>query len=290
MRLLGLWLVAHSPAFAQEDAPSADVPDIGQMPQTIRDVAIGVMNEPLVVRVDAVSASMLDRPYVNDPLGEGVAPDTDPLVRYDAFDCLTYVEEVLALSLAPDPAHAAEVRLSLRYGDNPPEYRYRHHFMELQWIPSAVEKGWLRETTQEYGPVQTYTRDVTPATYSAWRSRSSFALTDEELPYGTMALNYLSLEDALAAVDDIRPGSVVMTVREDRSYNPLWISHVSFVVAGDRPTIRHASRMRSVMETRDQGLAWYIEQLMAYKNWKAVGIAIYEPLENGPRRIIVEEP
>ncbi len=290
IRLLGLWLMTNSPAFAQDDAPNDNVPAIGQMPQAILDVAVGAMHEPLVVRVDVVSAAMLDRPYVNDPLGEGVEPDTDPLVRYDAFDCLTYVEEVLALSLAPDPRHAADVRLSLRYGDNPPEYRYRHHFMELQWIPSAVEKGWLRETTHEYGAVHTYTRDVTPATWSAWRSRSSFSLTDDELPYGTMVLNYLSLEDALAAVEEIRPGSVVMTVREDRSYNPIWISHVSLVVPGERPTIRHASRMRSVMETRDQGLAWYIEQLMTYKNWKAVGIAIYEPVENGPRRIYVEEP
>jgi hypothetical protein len=290
MRVFGLWVMALSPALAQDAPSSTPVPAMGQMPDAIRNVAVGVMNEPRSARVDAISSAMLDRPYVNDPLGEGVPPDTDPLVRYDAFDCLTYVEEVLALSLAPDPRHAADVRLSLRYGDNPPEYRYRHHFMELQWIPSAVDKGWLRETTHEYGPIQTYTRDVTAATWSAWRSRASFSLTDEELPYGTMVLNYLSLEDALAAVDDIRPGSVVMTVRDDRSYNPLWISHVSFVVPGDRPTIRHASRMSSVMETRDQGLRWYIEQLMSYKNWKAVGLAIYEPVENGPRRITVEEP
>ena len=271
-------------------ALASDVADIGRMPENVRRVAFEARSLPIAERIDAVSAVLLQVPYVSDPLGEGVAPDPDPLVRYDAFDCLTYVEEVLALSMSPDPLHAAEVRLGLRYGENPAEYRYRHHFMELQWIPSALERGWLRQTTQDYGPLQVYERTVDDTTWSTWRSRSRFQMTDEELPHGTMRLEYLSLEDALLAAPDIRPGSVVMTVREDRSWSPIWISHVGFIVPGESPTIRHATNMRSAMETRDQGLEWYIRHLMTYKNWKAVGLAIYEPQDPGPRRLSPKVP
>lgn len=283
-----MWVFAALLAMAA--APADDIAEMGRMPDAVRDAAVGAIALPLPERIDAVSRSMLNVPYVNDPLGEGTGPDPDPLVRYDAFDCLTYVEEVLALSLSPDPTHAADVRLSLRYGEHPAEYRYRHHFMEMQWIPAAIDNGWLRETTAEYGPVQTYERTIDGATWDAWRSRSSFQLQDDELPSGVMRLDYLSLDDALAAVDRIRPGSIIMTVREDRSWSPIWISHVSLVVPGEHATLRHASRSRSVMETRDQGFAWYLGTLKAYKNWKAVGIAIYEPIDVGPRRSEVTQP
>ncbi len=259
------------------------VPPLGHTPVELVEVADSVRNEPIEVRIAAVSEALLQVPYVSDPLGEGQLPDADPLARYDAFDCLTYVEEILALSMAADPAHAAEVRLGLRYGGNTPTYANRHHFMELQWIPQALANGWLRETTATYGRVQVYERQVNAATWAAWSRRSLFELTDEELPTGTMRLEYLSLEDALLVVDQIRPGSVVMTVREDRSWVPIWISHVGFVVPGDEPTIRHATNMRTAMQVRDHGLEWYIRHLMTYKNWKAVGLAIYEPNEIGPR-------
>ena len=35
-------------------------------------------------------------PYQESPLGEGVLPDADPVIRFDAFDCVTFVETVLA--------------------------------------------------------------------------------------------------------------------------------------------------------------------------------------------------
>ena len=34
--------------------------------------------------------------YATDPLGEMKSPDADPLIRFDAFDCTTFVETVLA--------------------------------------------------------------------------------------------------------------------------------------------------------------------------------------------------
>ena len=54
-------------------------------------------------------------PYVISLLGEGMGVDPDPRMRFDAFDCTTFVETVLALSFAVD-LPSAELRLDhIRY-------------------------------------------------------------------------------------------------------------------------------------------------------------------------------
>jgi len=97
----------------------------------------------------------------------------------------------------------------------------------------------------------------------------------------------LSLDTALAVAPNIRPGSIILTVRADRPTVPIWITHLGFTVPRAEPTIRHASRMKSAMDIRDHGLLWYLEHLKTYVNWPTAGIAILEPIEQGPRRSIL---
>lgn len=289
---LGLALVLGIGAVG-EDAPSgsrvkaipplpAGPPSHGEIPADIAALVRSVSTQPLAQRVEAISAAFVGKPYALDPLGEGAPPDTDPYARYDAFDCLTYVEEVLALSLAPDPAFAADVRNSLRYGDSPRDYAHRHHFMELQWLPENVRQGWIRDTTKEYGAVTHLEREVTPTTWSSWNKRSLFKLTDAELPMGLMQLDVLPLDVALKAVDAIRPGSILLTVRSDRG-RPLWTTHLGFVVSGS--VHRNASR-RSAMRVVDEDLAGYLQHLRTYGNWPVAGVAVFEPIES-PSRLVI---
>ena len=217
---------------------------------------------------------------------EGGGIDPDPFARYDAYDCLTFLEEVLALSLSPSPYHASQVRNRLRYGANQPAYHTRRHFMTLQWIPGNTTDGWLRDTTAEYGPTILFEKEVTMGVWKAWQRRDNYPLTDDQLPLGTMRLQVLPLDQAIAVADQIRPGSIIMTVREDRSWIPLWVTHVGFTVEGEEPTLRHASRMKSAMKVRDHGLIWYLEHLKTYTNWTVAGISILEPIPMGPRRSV----
>ena len=257
----------------------------GAPPASLLEVAREVRTRPLAERIAAISEPMLGLPHTDDPLGEGRGHDADPLARYDTYDCLTFVEEVLSLALSGEPTHAAPMRLGFRYGAAEPAYPNRRHFMELQWLPGNIADGRLIDTTTEYGETTRFERAVTDATWKAWGRRSLFALTDAQLPTGTMALDVLSLDAALAVVDRIRPGSIVATVREDRSWVPIWITHVGFALPGEHgPVLRHATRMPSSLRVRDHGLAWYLEHVKTYKNWKVAGIAIFEPVEQGPRR------
>lgn len=282
-----------SAAFGNPDvaAPEAGTtvatasPSIGApMPPDVLAAALAVRNRPLPDRMAAVSAALLGRPYVNDPMGEGAPPDADPFGRYDAFDCLTFAEEVLALSLAGDPVHAAAVRGSLRYGEGPRTYVRRRHFMELQWIPGVLRDGWMRDTTAEYGAVVTLEKDVDATTWRGWGSRKKFAHTDAELPLGTMRLDVLTLDEATRVADAVRPGSLVLTVRVDRVGVPLWVTHVSLLVAGPDgvPVIRHATKIGEG-GTRDHDLHWYLDHLRTYDRWDVLGVSILEPIEQDPR-------
>jgi len=275
-----------APAEAAPEPVIATQPPLGQIPPDLLKAAVETAHLPLPDRMKAVSDAMLDRPYVNDPLGEGSGVDSDPFARYDVYDCLTFTEEVLALSLAGDPADAAWIRNSLRYGDGPRDYVHRRHFMELQWIPENIAAGWLVDTTAEYGEVVRFEREVTSDTWANWAGRAKFAHTDEELPVGVMKLNVLPLEAAIAAHDRIAPGSIILTVREDRSWKPIWISHVSFVIPSDeRPTMRHTTKM-GTGKSRDHSLKWYLEHIGTYANWKTVGISVLEPVDFGPRTYV----
>jgi len=292
MHLILAFLTAHATDFPEGDTlepvstPALLQPPIGQMPPKVLEAARDAAKLPLPERMRAISDAMLDRPYASDPLGEGQGIDADPLARYDVFDCLTFTEEVLALALAGDPADAARIRNHLRYADQTPAYVNRRHFMELQWIPANIDNGWLVDTTSEYGTVVDMSREVTPETWSTWAGRAQFAHRDGELPIGAMRLSVLPLETALEVHETIRPGSLILTVREDRSWKPIWVSHIGFLVPGeDRPTLRHATKMGKG-SSRDHSLKWYLEHLTTYKNWKVVGITVLEPVDYGPREAL----
>lgn len=260
-------------------------PPTGAIPPEVLAKAIEVSRLPLPDRIAAISALFLGKPYALDALGEGAGPDPDALARYDAFDCLGFIEEVLALAIAGDPSHSAEVRNRLRYGAGPVDYEHRRHFMELQWLPGNVADGFLEDTTTRYGATVHMDREVTAATWTAWRKRERFVLTDEQLPVGTIALDVLGLDEAERVASTIPTGALILTVRADRG-QPIWITHTGIAVPGANGAVlmRNASR-RSQMSVIDEDLVRYVRHLRTYVNWPAAGIAIFEPIEQTPRRL-----
>jgi hypothetical protein len=123
---------------------------------------------------------------------------------------------------------------------------------------------------------------VDASTWAGWGPRARFQHTDDQLPTGTMALDVLPLERAIEVADTVRPGSVILTVRQDRAGVPIWTTHVGFVVRTEDGTrLRHATKL-GTGGTKEHSLRWYLEHIRSYK-WKVAGIAILEPVELGPR-------
>jgi len=70
--------------------------ELGVIPDPVVQAARSAAGLPLAERMKAVSEPLLGLPYEIDGHGEGTGPDVDPPARYDAFDCVTFLEEVLA--------------------------------------------------------------------------------------------------------------------------------------------------------------------------------------------------
>ena len=252
-----------------------------------------ILPPELADRVDlAHSLSMADRlefhtrpwlglPYTEGPLGEGEGYDPDPLVRYDTFDCLTLVEEALALSMATSHEEVQRIRLGLRYRNGGPvTYENRRHFMLAEWIPGNVSEGWLQDLTPQLPGAVQFNREVSLSVWSSWRRRALFPLPDERLPTGEQIFWYLPLDAALSAIHEIPPGSVVFTLRQPLAHLPISITHVSLTIPGEQPTMRHATKMGEGL-VRDDSLQWYLEHLQTYTNWPVAGIIVLAPIEGG---------
>jgi hypothetical protein len=104
--------------------------------------------ESVSTRLDLFSQSFLNIPYGNGgPLGEGELGryDQDPLYRFDAFDCTTFVETVVSLSLAREVNTFESTMDEIRYENGEIDYLKRNHFPSLQWIPNNIKNGLLKE-------------------------------------------------------------------------------------------------------------------------------------------------
>jgi hypothetical protein len=66
-------------------------------------------------------------------------------------DCLTFVEESIALGQANGEAGVLPMLDSVRYS-GAPIYAERNHFMMSEWVPNNVRKGYLKDLTKDLLP------------------------------------------------------------------------------------------------------------------------------------------
>jgi len=94
---------------------------------------------------DFPGQSFLGVRYLNSPLGEGIAPDNDPLIRFDAFDCTTFVETVIA-------DNNLKKLNKIRYKNGQVDFLARNHFIETDWLQNNSDV--VQNVSNRYGPVQ----------------------------------------------------------------------------------------------------------------------------------------
>ena len=214
--------------------------------------------------------------YVTSPLGEGSGHDPDPLIRFDAVDCVTMIEESIALSTA-EPATLVEVLSALRY-EGAPAWENRLHIMESQWLPVNVKRGLLRDVTAQWGGEKT--RRVKKVLSAAtWKEKSGvgLALPEAKQTRGTWELDIIPSEVAAEALRAAPPGLLVVVVRADRPSLVTRVSHVGVLVQTPKgPMLRHASR--SFKKVVDEPVSRYLTRNLDFAQWTIEGLALYEPL------------
>jgi len=271
------WLLSAAPS--PTAAPSLHPPSRFMVggPQAVARARLKAKDLPLLARVVAVSQGFLNTPYVESPLGEGQGRDKDPLIRFDAVDCLTFVEESLALALASPGVDPIPVLNSLRY-DGEPAYETRNHLMEAQWIPANQAKGFIREVTRLYGgsDVQVVTKTLTQKTWAATFSQK-LSVPNTVRPFGNYALSVLPLNKVMDHVKKLPSGTIAMVVREDRPTLPTRITHLGFIIhSQDKVFFRHAAK--SVFaRVVDEELPRFLARNSKYDKYPVVGMSLYVP-------------
>jgi len=94
-------------------------------------------------RIEIFSRHFLGHPYQINPLiGSAETPEVFT-VSLDAFDCVTYIETILALSLAANSDEFEEWLRKIRYQNGRIAWERRNHYM-TGWIRSNLRAGAVR--------------------------------------------------------------------------------------------------------------------------------------------------
>lgn len=101
----------------------------------------------LARRLDWLSAQFLELPYVVNSLGGGVGLPEAFTCRLDAFDCVTYLETVLALALADSAEGFTKNLRRLRYRRGELSWQTRNHYM-VDWWRNNEKQGLVSNLTR----------------------------------------------------------------------------------------------------------------------------------------------
>ena len=228
----------------------------------------------VAARLVDVTQPFLDAPYVLSPLGEGSGVDPDPRLRFDAFDCTTFVETAMALALGKDLDDARLVLDHLRYQNGVVEFSARRHFPEAEWIPQLTTLGIIVDVTRAVGgaAVKAETKKLDATVWKKTRHKGLPILADERIPSGVFSLDVWPLNDAAAHADRIPAGTILHLVRVDFANVPVRVSHQGLVLEKDgKKFMRHAAD-RLHHRVVDEPLDRFFARMKLYGKWPVTGV------------------
>ena len=177
-----------------------------------------------------IGGKYLGKKYVSDPLGEMRAPDADPLIRFDAFDCTTFVETALA---GGDVGKLTRIR----YKDGNIDFLNRNHFIETDWIGNNA--NIVKNVSAEYGATAIRHVDIDKR---GWLKKIHHI--DSTFPVQSADLEYIPYAN-LTRIDNKEPLIVLfITGKSEKSAKigtDLAVVHMGFLLPGG--VLRHASQI-----------------------------------------------
>lgn len=119
---------------------------INELYQTSEFTALSICE-----RIDYLSQLFLNKPYIANPQGEGSngAFDVAPFYRFDGFDCVTFVSNILALAFSHDLQSFEKKLAQIDYYDSKITFENRFHFMSLDWNVQNQKNKIIRDMTSD---------------------------------------------------------------------------------------------------------------------------------------------
>lgn len=198
-----------------------------------------------------IGAEYVGAPYIENPLGESVSPDDDPLVRYDAFDCMTFVETALA-------GGDVDKLNKIRYAGGVPNFVNRNHFVETDWLENNSDI--VVNASTQYAP--TRIRNVT-IDKNKW-FKTVYNIDTNFVPRN-VNLEYIPYADA-RNIKPTKPVVVLFITKNPKIRKKigtdLAVRHMGLLLPDGR--LRHASSMQK--RVLDVDMNEYINTLVENKN------------------------
>ena len=303
-----LFLLHHF-AQAQPFLLPPSMPDENSMIQVLSQTSgLNSFNQ----RTYEISEYFQETPYLLGPAGEGDQGDFDqkPLMIFDHFDCVTFIETVLSLArieVLPNEKIQEIVKsnlINIKYNNQKISYQTRNHFTELDWINHQIRTKFLKEIVQEINSSPKIQKKIIHR--QAWFFNKNLndlflpGLSPNELaqkliefqnlghnfPIMEQAeLNYLSWDQLMdpQIQHKIPLISVFSLVRGDDLENPkpVMVSHQGFLI--NKPNgelvVRHASSGKN-MKVVDELLSDFIDRQKKLIKWPSLGFHLLSYDEN----------
>lgn len=234
--------------------------EISQVFESLRDA------EPRD-KLEVWSSLFLDTPYFLDPLGEGYhgKRDSKPLLDFTRVDCLSFVEQVMALAFSQRYDEVLSLLLRIRYRGGKPKFENRHYTMAKGWILSNVKAGFLEDVTAQAVSAD-FLQDISvglrPKSYWERQHRKRFEILGKHAPRGVAKLNYIPIDALIQGSVKLPVSGLMHIVSEIQHSSPYLVTHTGLLVKQkDVVYFRHASRSPTRQRVEDRVVEEYLETL-----------------------------
>ena len=202
-------------------------------------------------RIAFFSNALMGRPYLLGPTGEGAQGKVDrkPLMNMERFDCVTFLEHVLALARAKSEDSIFPALQRIRYFDGKIAFESRKHYFVEDWI--GHNQGLVALARMPGDTVIVRTMDK-----KAFFAAKGIAYADSN---PKTAIPYLPIDKAIALARSWPGPDTLMGIGFVSNAPNICVFHTGFLFArkGEPLVFRHASQLKGMVA--EQPLADYLE-------------------------------
>jgi hypothetical protein len=185
-------------------------------------------------RIEKLCELSLGTNYKLGPLGEGIDSeyDRDPLINFKSVDCMTFVEQILALTISKSYEEMYAKLIKIRYRDGMVSFKTRNHYTVADWLPA--NKWFLDDVTEKTGGDNLSEMTKTIDKKKFFENNGFPELGVDEIPI-TLTTKFIPSDQRV----DIPSGAVIIFLQNEPG---IFSMHMGFVIIKDgEQYLYHAS-------------------------------------------------